>query len=164
MNANQSIKLDDYAVDPEWITKHVPLLFPFCHWGFEVARRSPLIPPLSLINSNDMGTCRSSRWGKETRIEDRKTHIQSLHINIRLDALERCEDSPQPAAREDYSHMISRSKIEIIVANTWIEITIFLQWSPILKEISITMVMAMTMEEMGDGMDELWWWISFGVV
>ena len=26
------------------------------------------------------------------------------------------------------------------------------------------MVMAMTMEEMGDGMDELWWWISFGVV
>ena len=85
------------------------------------------------------------------------------HI-IRLDAHKRCEDSPQPAAREDYSHMISRSKIEIIVANTWIEITIFLQWSPILKEISITMVMAMAMEEIGDGMDELWWWISFGVV
>ena len=70
---------------------------------------------------------------------------------MRLDAYKRCEDSPQPAAREDYSHMISRSKIEIIVANTWIEIT-------------ITMVMAMTMEEMGYGMDELWWWISFGVV
>ena len=83
---------------------------------------------------------------------------------MRLDAYKRCEDSPQPAAREDYSHMISRSKIEIIVTNTWIKITIFLQWSPILKEISITMVMAMTMEEMGDGMDELWWWISFGVV
>ena len=83
---------------------------------------------------------------------------------MRLDAYKRWEYSPQPAAREDYSHMISRSKIEIIVANTWIEITIFLQWSPILKEISITMVMAMTMEEMGDGMDELWWWISFGVV
>ena len=85
------------------------------------------------------------------------------HI-IRLDAHKRCEDSPQPAAREDYSHMISRSEIEIVVANTCIEITIFLQWSPILKEISITMVMAMAMEEIGDGMDELWWWISFGVV
>ena len=87
------------------------------------------------------------------------------HI-IRLDAHKRCEDSPQPAAREDYSHIISRSrsKIEIIVANTWIEITIFLQWSPILKEISITMVMAMAMEEMEDGMDELWGWISFGVL
>ena len=85
---------------------------------------------------------------------------------MRLDAYKRCEDSPQPAAREDYSHIISRSitKIEIIVPNTWIEITIFLQWSPILKEISITMVMAMAMEEIGDGMDELWWWISFGVV
>jgi hypothetical protein len=48
--------------------------------------------------------------------------------------------------------------------NTWIEITIFLQWSPLVKEISITMVMAMDMEDMGDGMDELWWRISFGVV
>jgi hypothetical protein len=40
------------------------------------------------------------------------------------------------------------------VANTWIEITIFLQWSPILKGVSITIVMsvAMAMEEMGDGM------------
>jgi hypothetical protein len=66
--------------------------------------------------------------------------------------------------REDYSHMISRSKIEIIVANTSIEIIIFLQLSSILKEISIIMVMAMTMKEMGDGMDELWWWISFIVV
>lgn len=75
---------------------------------------------------------------------------------MRSDAYKRYKDPPQPAACEDYSHMISRSKIEIIVANTWIEITIFLQWSPILKEISITMVMAMTMEEMGDGMDEQW--------
>ena len=83
---------------------------------------------------------------------------------MRLDAYKRCEDSPQLAAREDYSHMISRSKIEIIVANTWIEITTFLQWSPILKEISITMVMAMAMEEMEDGMDEPWGWISFGVL
>jgi hypothetical protein len=83
---------------------------------------------------------------------------------MRLDAYKRCEDSPQPAAREDYSHMISRSNIEIIVANTWIEITIFLQWSPVLKEISITMVMAMTMEEMVDGMDEQWLWICFAVV
>lgn len=82
---------------------------------------------------------------------------------MRLDAYKCCEDSPQPVAREDYSHIISRSKIEIIVANNWIEIKIFLQWSPILK-ISITMVMAMAMEEIGDGMDELWWWISFGVV
>jgi hypothetical protein len=47
------------------------------------------------------------------------------------------------------------------VANTWIEITVLLQC---LKEISITMVMAMAMEETGVGMDELWWWISFGVV
>jgi hypothetical protein len=47
------------------------------------------------------------------------------------------------------------------VANTWIEITIFLHWLPILKGTSITMMMAM--DEMGDGMDELWW-ISFGVV
>jgi hypothetical protein len=30
--------------------------------------------------------------------------------------------------------------------------------------ISITMVMAMAIEEMGDGMNELWWWLSFGVV
>ena len=117
-----------------------------------------------MIDPIDMGTCRSSNRGKETRIQDCKTPIQFLHIFMRLDAYKRCEDSPQPAAREDYSHMISRSKIEIIVANTWIEITIFLQWLPILKEISITMVMAMAMEEMGDGMDELWWWISFGVV
>ena len=64
---------------------------------------------------------------------------------MRLDAYKRCENSPQSAAPEDYSHMTSRSKIEIIVANTWIEITIFLQWSPILKEISITMVMDVTM-------------------
>jgi hypothetical protein len=32
------------------------------------------------------------------------------------------------------------------------------------NDISITIVMAMAMREMGDGMDELWWWISFGVV
>jgi hypothetical protein len=83
---------------------------------------------------------------------------------MRLGSYKRCEHSPQPAAREDYSHMISISKIEIFVANTWIEITIFLQSSPILKDIFITMVMSMTIEEMGDGMDELWWWISFGVV
>jgi hypothetical protein len=78
------------------------------------------------------------------------------HI-IRLDAHKHCEDSTQPAAREDYSHIISRSrtKIEIIVASTWIEITIFLQWSSIHQEISITIVMAMAMEEIEDGMDEL---------
>jgi hypothetical protein len=29
---------------------------------------------------------------------------------------------------------------------------------------SITMVIAMAMEEIEDGMDELWWSISFGVV
>ena len=92
---------------------------------------------------------------KDTRLQNSYSIL--THI-IRLDAHKRCEDSPQPAAREDYSHIISRliTKIEIIVANTWIEITIFLQWSPILKEISITMVMAMAMEEIGDGMDELW--------
>jgi hypothetical protein len=32
---------------------------------------------------------------------------------MRLDAYKRWEDSPQPAARENYSHMVSRSKIEI---------------------------------------------------
>jgi hypothetical protein len=26
------------------------------------------------------------------------------------------------------------------------------------------MVMDMAMEEIGNGMDEVWWWISFGVV
>jgi hypothetical protein len=60
--------------------------------------------------------------------------------------------------------MISSSKIEIIVANIWIEITIFLQWLPILKEIFITMVMVMAMEEIENEMDEQWRWICFGVV
>jgi hypothetical protein len=83
---------------------------------------------------------------------------------MRLHAYKCYEDKPQPAAHQDYTYIISRSKIEIIVANTSIKITIFLQWLPIIKEISITMMMTMAMEEIGDEMDELWWWISFGVV
>jgi hypothetical protein len=58
--------------------------------------------------------------GKEIWIQDCKTHIQFLHKTMRLDASKRCEDSPQPTTHEDYSHMISRSKIKIIVANNWI--------------------------------------------
>jgi hypothetical protein len=82
---------------------------------------------------------------------------------MRLDAYKRYEDSPQPIAHEDYSHMISRSKLEFIVANTW-KITIILQWYPILKETSIIMVIDMGMKEIGDEIDEQWWWVSFVVV
>jgi hypothetical protein len=91
---------------------------------------------------------------KDTRLQN--SCLILAHI-IRLDAHKRCEDSPEPAAREDYSHKISRSNIEIIAANTWIEITIFIQWSPILKEISITTLMAMAMQDIGDATDEQWW-------
>jgi hypothetical protein len=34
----------------------------------------------------------------------------------------------------------------------------------ILKEISITMMMDMSMVEIVEEMDEQWWWISFGVL
>jgi hypothetical protein len=60
MNTDQSIELDDCVVDPDQYTKHVSLLSLFCHQGFAIARHSPLIPPLPLIDTIDMGTYRSS--------------------------------------------------------------------------------------------------------
>jgi hypothetical protein len=64
-----------------------------------------------------LGAYNSSDRGKKTSIQDNKAPIKSLHNTpIWLDAHKRCEDSPQPAAREDYSHIITRSTIEIIVA------------------------------------------------
>ena len=77
------------------------------------------------------------------------------HI-IRLDAQKHCEDSPQPAAREDYSLIIIRSRIENIV-ELLRSIPYILTRSPIARRSQIQ-VMAIAMRWDGDRDDELWWW------
>ena len=125
--------------------------------GFTRRRHLPHISPRTLINPRGLGYLTSPRI--EVRDNDTK-YKSSIEITTQyshvLDEHNFCEANPQPAAREDYSLIITRSMKENIV-ELLKSIPNILTRSPIARR-SQLQAMAMTMRWDGDGDDELWWW------